>query len=130
PNDGRAGTCEPEGSAALFSPEKRPTPLASPTAELARAMHLPSTRGGVKAGPIMRLNLKSNSGSGGRIARIAFGLAAIGLIATAAPRASAQYRVGPVYPTNPSNEVRAAATPRSGYDPFLLDPRTGRFRYV
>src|SRR5437763_14113183 len=77
----------------------------------------------------MRVDLKTNSGRAGTRRRVAFIIATASL-AAAAQVASAQYRVGPVYPTNPSNEVRAAAPPRSGDDPLVLEPRTGRFHYV
>src|SRR5437868_6947139 len=41
----------------------------------------------------------------------------------------AQYRVGPVYPEKP-NQVAAPNQAQSGYDPFQLNWRTGRFEYV
>jgi hypothetical protein len=45
------------------------------------------------------------------------------------PCAQAQYRVGPVYPEK-GNQVASPGQAQSGYDPFQLNWRTGRYEYV
>jgi hypothetical protein len=59
----------------------------------------------------------------------------LGVGAAAAGVAVAQHRVGPIYPPGPASNPPAGpsqgpAQAQSGYDPFQLDPSTGRFRYV
>jgi len=45
--------------------------------------------------------------------------------------ASAQYRIGPVYPQNPNSPAPAdGGQLRSGQDPFQYNPWTGRWDYV
>ena len=48
------------------------------------------------------------------------------VLAASGAIALAQYRVGPIYPESPDPPV----VQNAGYNPFVLDSRTGRFNYV
>ena len=58
--------------------------------------------------------------------------AAAAVSLASAPLASGQYYVGPYPPVDrrTQNNAIGAGRPMSGYDPFVLNPRTGRFDYV